>query len=72
MMIQRVVDNGKCNDEATNIVIDDKSATFSNFLIMFPPTVLIIFHPPTAVPDIAVAQATLPIIPAQRLLDLEY
>ena len=57
-------DNGKCNDEATKIVnAEDKSAAAplaGRIFIIFPPTVLIIFQPPIAVPrPIAVAQAIL-------------
>ena len=67
-----VVDNGKCNDEATNIVnADDKSAAApfaGRIFIMFPPTVLIIFHPPIAVPrPLQLHRQLLPIMPAQRL-----
>src|SRR5699024_4110696 len=56
-----VVDNGQSNAEATNIVnADDKSAAapFAGGIFMiFPPTVLMIFQPPTAIPhSIAVAQ----------------
>src|SRR5699024_3033412 len=56
-----VVDNGKCNDEATNIVnVDDKSAAAPfavRIFMIFPPTVLMIFQRPTAIPNpIAVEQ----------------
>src|SRR5699024_222228 len=59
-----VVDNGKCNEDATKIVnAEDKSAAAplaGRIFIMLPPTVLMIFQPPTAVPrPIAAAQATL-------------
>src|SRR5699024_1512662 len=59
-----VVESGKCSDDATKIVkAEDKSAAAplaGRIFIIFPPTVLIIFQPPTAVPNpIAVAQAIL-------------
>src|SRR5699024_656564 len=58
-----VVDSGKCNDDATKIVsAEDKSAAApfaGRIFIMLPPTVFIIFQPPTAVPSpIAAAQET--------------
>ena len=64
MKTQRVVDNGKCNDDATKIVnaeeISAAAPLAGLIFIIFPPTVLMIFQPPTAVPNpIAVAHATL-------------